>query len=152
MLSVFLAAIVNFVGDLLLCSGLGLGIVGAAYSTIFSQYCACALLMSVLWRRGSLDFSPVTSALFCQVSKVLRFFGLQPPIPVTGPVHSAGVSASRATDSREGSSELTELISTARSVLSFFPFLFVMVMKMTMHNSVASAAAVLGGTVKTKLH
>lgn len=51
MQSVILAALVNFSLDLVLVVMLGLGVVGAAWATVASQYCAAALLLCVLWRR-----------------------------------------------------------------------------------------------------
>lgn len=52
--SVILAALVNFSLDLLLVVMLGFGVAGAAWATVASQYCAAALLLCVLWRRGLL--------------------------------------------------------------------------------------------------
>ena len=52
MYSVVLAAAVNFSLDLVLCSLFGKGIVGAAWATLVSQYCAAALLLRVLAVRG----------------------------------------------------------------------------------------------------
>jgi len=54
MLSLVLAAAVNFSLDLVFVTFLGLGIAGAAWATTASQYCAAALLLSVLWRRDLL--------------------------------------------------------------------------------------------------
>jgi len=111
MLSVFLAGLVNFFSDLLLCTVLKLGLTGAAWATLFSQYCACALLLRVLAKRGYLNLSKI--------------------IP-TSPLLDL-------------SEERRAVLDTAFRILSFFPFLFVMLMKMTMHNSAAASAATLGG-------
>ena len=45
MYSVLLAAAVNFSLDLVLCSFFGKGIIGAAWATLVSQYCAAGLLI-----------------------------------------------------------------------------------------------------------
>ena len=121
MVAVGLAGALNFMGDLLLVSGMGMGIAGAAWATTFSQYAAAALLLRVLQKRGFLRNG--------------------------GPVAVNGLS-------KKGSAQFLDTATvesdvstkaTVMSLLNFIPFLFVMGVKIGMHNSCAAAAASLGG-------
>lgn len=99
-----LAGMLNFAGDLLLVSRLGLGLAGAAWATVLSQYSAAAMLLRILHRR--------------------RLLAL-PAVPA-------------------GSSPTTTL-ATVRAILAFGSFVFVMAVKVGMHNACSAAAASLGG-------
>ena len=109
MYSVFLAAFVNFSLDLVCCSLLDKGIAGAAWATLVSQYCAAALLLRVLAKRGSFNLRMLFQS------------------------------------DQSGRDERNFTWTLAKKVFTFLPFLFVMLMKMTMHNSAAATAAALGG-------
>lgn len=100
MYSVVFAAAINFLSDFVFCTIFGQGIVGAAWATLISQYCAAILLLFVLARKEFLLFSL----------------------------------------------DKESIIKNSKKIFVFLPFLFVMLMKMVMHNSAAIAAASLGTT------
>ena len=111
MIAVALSAVLNLLGDFVLVSGLGMGINGAAWATIISQFCAAGLLLRVLARRSILGRSP-----------------------------SSGDTASAPAENTMTTGQ------TVLSLLSFIPFLFVMIIKVGMHNACAATAATLGGS------
>ena len=115
MLAVAVSAALNFFGDLLFVGGLSMGIAGAAWATTISQYCAAVLLLRVLAGRGLLT----------------------PPATITKRAATA------ATPARSAAPQTTP--ATIRAVLSFLPFLFVMSVKVSMHNACSATAATLGG-------
>ena len=116
MLAVALAGCLNFGGDLLLVSRLGLGLAGAAWATVASQLCAAALLLRVLSRRKL----------------------LAAPAPVVG--------ASRGTPPTAGAGAAPpDTRATVVAICSFASFIFVMSIKVAMHNACAATAASLGG-------
>lgn len=119
MLAVVVAACLNLLGDLLFVSVLGLGIAGAAWATALSQLCSAALLLRVLSRRGLLDV-PARSLPQSQ----------QRPPPNAAAAGRASPATHRAT-----------LIA----ICSFASFIFVMSVKVGMHNLCAATAASLGG-------
>ena len=116
MVAVAAAAGLNFCADLVLVNGLQMGIAGAAWATALSQLCAAGLLARVLMGRG-----------------LLRL-----PTQRWSPLRSLQQPRRR------------RLTSSARwqtlgGIFSFIPFLFVMMIKIGMHNACAAAAAALGG-------
>ena len=121
MVAVGVAGALNFMGDLLLVNGMGMGIAGAAWATTFSQFAAAALLLRVLQKRGFLRNG--------------------------GPAAINGLSkkeSMRGLDAVTVESDVSTK-ATIMSLLNFVPFLFVMGVKVGMHNSCAAAAASLGG-------
>jgi len=124
MVAVLLAAALNLVGDFIMVSGLGLGIAGAAWATTFSQMCAAGLLLRVLAKRGLLrgrgDSQELSAPVLTNVAETAE--------------------DGKATVYCQGSTR-----ETISSILSFVPFLFVMSIKILMHNSAAATAASLGG-------
>jgi len=131
MLAVLLAAGLNLAGDFLLVSKMGLGIAGAAWATTFSQLCAAGLLLLVLTRRGLLS-APVPSP--------------PPPPPLRTKALAVAVAGAAAAAAKEAKAAAAAEVRTVRaSLLGFAPFLFVMAVKMGMHNGAAATAASLGG-------
>uniref|UniRef100_A0A7S0J3Q8 Protein DETOXIFICATION n=1 Tax=Calcidiscus leptoporus TaxID=127549 RepID=A0A7S0J3Q8_9EUKA len=115
MISVLTAAAVNLAGDFILVTGARLGVLGAAAATSFSQFAAAWLLMRTLFRRG-----------------FLRLRGLGPStIPTAA--------------DQDGSSNAKSMREVAYSIATFTPFLYVMQVKLLVHNSLTAAAASLGG-------
>lgn len=121
MIAVALAGIVNFTGDLILVNGFGMGIAGAAWATTFSQVAASGLLLLVLQKRG-----------FLRSGKTIPM----KQTPTVDTLFTADTTLS---------AEDTSMKATIMSLLSFLPFLFVIGIKIGMHNSCAAAAASLGG-------
>lgn len=121
MITVALAGIVNFTGDLILINGFNMGIAGAAWATTFSQVAAAGLLFRVLQKRG-----------------FLRSGG-------TNRKKRPSTADTQFTTDTIATDDDTSMKATIMSLLSFFPFLFVMGVKIGMHNSCAAAAASLGG-------
>ena len=119
MVSVVLAAVLNFCGDLLLCSHFRLGVAGAAWATVVSQYFAAGLLIRVLFRK--------------------QLFNLGKLFP------NSKSGSGELIDEAECKEEWGAVRATALRALTFLPFLFVMLMKMVMHNTAAATAAALGG-------
>lgn len=115
MISVLTAAAVNLATDFILVTGAGLGVLGAAAATSFSQFAAAWLLMRTLSRRG-----------------FLRLRGLMPLTIQTAGEH-------------DSSSNAKSMRAVAYSIASFTPFLYVMQVKLLVHNSMTAAAASLGG-------
>ena len=130
MVAVALAAVLNLAGDCLLVNGLGMGIAGAAWATVFSQYAAVALLWVALARRGLL-WGGKWARGGPQPAKEDGSGAAAPPTTPTTPTSAA----------EQGSSWR----ATARELLSFYPFVFVMSIKVLMHNACAATAATLGG-------
>jgi len=126
MMAVLLASVLNFAGDLILVPGLGLGIVGAAWATSASQICAAGLLLRVLAKRG-----------------LLR--GADAKVEKEESADLLSVSTAAGEENHDVPSSTATLAHTIRSILSFVPFLFVMSVKIGMHNSCAAVAASLGG-------
>ena len=124
MVAVLLAAALNLVGDFVMVSRLGLGIAGAAWATSLSQLCAAGLLLRVLAKRGFLRGRGVSQETFAPV---------QCNVAATAEGGEAEVYCESST------------WETISSILSFIPFLFVMAVKIGMHNSAAATAASLGG-------
>ncbi len=133
MYSVVLAAAVNFSLDLVLCSLLGKGIVGAAWATLVSQYCAAGLLLRVLASRGwvlnfhygyvPLFYNQYVSMLNFHDLLLCRFFDFFKMF--VGKVKDKIIA------------ERAAVKKNVFKIFGFVPFLFVMIMKMTMHNSAA---------------
>ena len=124
MVAVLLAAALNLVGDFVAVSGLGLGIAGAAWATTISQMCAAGLLLRVLAKRG-----------------LLRGRGDSQEL-------NAPVRSNVAETAKNGEATVyceSTTWETISSILSFIPFLFVMAVKIGMHNTAAATAASLGG-------
>lgn len=121
MVAVGMAGALNFMGDLLLVNGMGMGIAGAAWATTFSQFAAAALLLRVLQKRGFLRSGGPVAVNGLSKKESTRYFG----------------STTAETD--------VSTKATILSLLNFVPFLFVMGVKIGMHNSCAAAAASLGG-------
>ena len=119
MLAVAVAAALNFSGDLLLVNVLHLGLAGAAWATVLSQLCAAALLLRVLLRRGLLT------------SRTSRQRTHSEDAPMIG----AAVVAASPTTHR----------ATLVAICSFASFIFVMSVKVGVHNLCAATAASLGG-------
>lgn len=121
MVAVALAGVLNFMGDLLLVNYMGMGIAGAAWATTLSQFAAAALLLRVLQKRGFLRSG--------------------------GPVAVNGLSKKESMQDFEAAVVESDVSTkaTIMSLLNFVPFLFVMGVKIGMHNSCAAAAASLGG-------
>lgn len=117
MYAVALAAAANFCGDLVLVNGLGRGLAGAAWATTASQLAAAGLLLLVLGRRGLLGRGGGGGGVD----------GVDRPAPAPAPTRR-------------------ELWQVVTSLLSFVPFLFVMAIKMGVHNGAAATAAALGGS------
>lgn len=116
LVAVALAGGMNFLGDLLLVNGMGMGIAGAAWATTFSQFAAAALLLRVLYRNGFLlQGGPASKAVNGDAGTIVT------------------------------SEEETSTKATVISLMSFIPFLFVMGVKIGLHNSCAATAASLGG-------
>lgn len=124
MVAVLLAAALNLVGDFVMVSKLGLGIAGAAWATSLSQLCAAGLLLRVLAKRGILRGRGVSQETFAPV---------QSNVAATAEGGEAEVYCESST------------WETISSIMSFIPFLFVMAVKIGMHNSAAATAASLGG-------
>jgi Na+-driven multidrug efflux pump len=122
MIAVALAGGLNFFGDLVLVNYLGMGIAGAAWATTLSQFAAAGLLLRVLQKRG-----------------FLRRGG---PVAVNGLSNN---DSKQTVDTTTEGGEDTSTRATIMSLLSFVPFLFVMGVKIGMHNSCAATAASLGG-------
>ena len=123
MLSVGVAAIFNLLGDYILVKGpLQMGIAGAAYATSISQYIAAILLLRILKQRKFLSL-PTTSSN----------------------------NGSTNDDDNTTTTTTTTMSATVKQLLSFIPFLFVMMIKMAWHNSCSATAASLGG-VKAAAH
>ena len=118
MLSVATAGALNLLGDLVLVKYLGMGIAGAALATAVSQVLAAGLLLRVLKKRGFLE---------------------KPEPKVQVPKMEQDTTATTQ------SSSPSPTLQTARQLLSFVPFLFIMLVKMFWHNACASTAASLGG-------
>jgi len=116
MLGVAAAGCLNLAGDFLLVSKLKLGLAGAAWATAASQLCAACLLVRVLWARGLLRGEGVAS-------------GSQLAAPSAGSIGSAP----------------STTWETIVAVGSFASFIFVMTVKVSMHNACAAVAAALGG-------
>ena len=121
MLAVAVAACLNLVGDFVLVSRMGLGLAGAAWATIASQICAAALLLRVLARRKLLA-AP-----------------LPPPLPprradAEAPAGGGG-----------GGAAPVDTRATIVAICSFASFIFVMSIKVAMHNACAATTASLGG-------
>ena len=126
MLSVGVAAIFNLLGDYILVKGpLQMGIAGAAYATSISQYIAAILLLRILKQR--------------------KFLSL-PTLPTT-----SSNNGSTNDDDNTTTTTTTTMSATVKQLLSFIPFLFVMMIKMAWHNSCSATAASLGG-VKAAAH
>eukprot|EP00897_Mesotaenium_endlicherianum_P001226 jgi/Mesen1/1130/ME000123S00295 len=70
------ASMINFTGDMLLCSVWSYGIAGAAWATMASQWVGCVLMLWTLHRRGSIPLSIKIPA----VSDLLHFIHLAGPI------------------------------------------------------------------------
>ena len=120
MISVLVAGILNFIGDLLLVNVFGMGIAGASWATALSQYAAAGMLLRVLQKRGFLEKKNEQS---------YRLSNREDSV---------------ATHENQGS-DMSSSYETIVSLLSFIPFLFVMIIKIGMHNSCAAVAASLGG-------
>jgi Na+-driven multidrug efflux pump len=125
LIAVALAGGMNFLGDLLLVNGLGMGIAGAAWATTASQFAAAALLLRVMRSNGFLQKG-----------------GPSAPI-ING--DSAISSRPTVVASDTNSDDDTSRRATIKSLMSFIPFLFVMGVKIGVHNSCAATAASLGG-------
>ena len=125
MAAVLLAAVLNFVGDLILVPGLGLGIAGAAWATMASQVCGAALLLRVLAKRGLLRGDGNSQEAVATVNYNAA---------TTGPDMKPEVTC-----------EANTTWETIKTILGFVPFLFVMGVKIGMHNTAAATAASLGG-------
>jgi hypothetical protein len=127
LIAVALAGGMNFLGDLLLVNGLGMGIAGAAWATTASQFAAAFLLLRVMRRNGFLQKGG-------------------PPAPIINGDSATSNSPIIASDANKTSNDDdTSRRATITSLLSFIPFLFVMGVKIGVHNSCAATAASLGG-------
>ena len=120
MLAVAVAACLNLVGDFVLVSRMGLGLAGAAWATIASQICTAALLLRVLARRKLLA-APLPPPL--------------PPRRADAEAPAGGGGGAAPVDTR----------ATIVAICSFASFIFVMSIKVAMHNACAATAASLGG-------
>ena len=124
MLAVAVAACLNFGGDLLLVSGMKLGIAGAAWATVASQLCAAALLLRVLARRRLLT----------------------PPAQMATPTQSSLLAVGAGASESSSNASPADTWATIVAICSFASFVFVMTVKVSMHNACSAAAASLGGT------
>jgi len=120
MVSVALAGICNLLGDLVLVKYLRQGIVGAAWATSASQIVSAGLLLRVLKKRG----------LF-QKEQTLQSYLTSTPLQ-----------QQQRTQQQQNQ---TSTLATVKELLAFVPFLFIMVVKMSWHNSGTATAASLGG-------
>lgn len=118
MASVGLAAIANLLGDLILVKGLHRGIAGAAWATSGSQILSAGLLLRALHKRGFLKKEPPTTSI---------------------PLNNVSTMTSPETNS-------PTTWDTVKQLLSFIPFLYIMMVKIIWHNSCSATAASLGGS------
>ena len=125
MLAVAVAACLNLGGDFVLVSRMGLGLAGAAWATVASQVCAAALLLRVLARRKLLA-APL-------------------PPPLTPRRADAVAPAGGGGGGGGGGAAPADTRATIVAICSFASFIFVMSIKVAMHNACAATAASLGG-------
>jgi Na+-driven multidrug efflux pump len=127
MLAVAVAAALNLCGDMIAVNVLHLGLAGAAWATALSQLCAAGLLLRVLFRRGLLGAPPRPQM-----------------VPSTARDEKHSKEHSRGDGAAGGASPATHR-GTLLAICSFASFIFVMCVKVGVHNVCAATSASFGG-------